>query len=136
MRATEFYKKSFEEILALPLPKGVLLECNLAEKFFYLDLPIYTAKAAHSLPSSIKKYIAAREGKTFRPQKTSFRIEKGRRVILRQKIPFSQEVPAPCLRELLRNYALLARRCRKTFLEIAEEEARQEAFRSLAVQSI
>ena len=106
-------------LVSFPLKDQIKVDFDRVNKLFRLSVPIYNY--GKSIPSSVQKYVAARNNMTFRPHRTSFQIDKESRVDLVQEIPFRWGFQ-PTLRNQVIEFSQLAKRCHQMLMEIAAEE--------------
>ena len=106
-------------LVQLPLKNQMAVDFDKENKIFRLSAIIY--RAPTHIPSSLKKYVQNLQGKSFRPHKTSYKIEDSN-VHLIQEVPFHSHCQST-----LRNHTIefwrLARRCNEMLSEIAAEES-------------
>jgi mRNA-degrading endonuclease HigB of HigAB toxin-antitoxin module len=112
----------FEEILFKMLPKRGEIEVDFDAKrrVFRLSSPIFSSQ---EMPKQVKEYVEAREGMTFKPHSTLFRVE-GHEIRLIQEVPFNfgfQET----LRMQIDRFKAMSKVCRERFAEMALEEKYQ-----------
>ena len=104
-------------LVQLPLKNQMAVYFDKKNKIFRLSTIIY--RAPTNIPLNLKKYVHNLEGRTFRPHKTSYKIE-DTHVHLLQEIPFSSGCQST-----LRNHTIefwrLARKCNQMLSEIAAE---------------
>jgi hypothetical protein len=106
-------------LVQLPLKNQMVVDFDKEQKTFRLSAIIY--RAPTNIPLSLKKYVQNLDGMTFRPHKTSYRIEDST-VHLIQEFPFHSDCGST-----LRNHTIefwrLARYCNQMLSEIAAEES-------------
>jgi hypothetical protein len=120
----EDIKDILNHLIAAPKESQIQIDFDLDKRIFSLSIPIFLAKTA--LPRSIQKYVEARLGRCFKPHATFFQIEKERRVLLVQEIPFKWGFDPGTRQEIL-DFLQLAKRCHRMLYEIALEEKYKEA---------
>lgn len=117
-------KDILERLLTLPQRSQIKVEFDLKKQFFELSVLIYRTKA--EMPLSLVRYVKAREGRTFKPHETSFRLEEGHQIVLVQKIPFQLE---PFLRGEVDQFWQMAKQCHQMLSEMAIEERYHDALK-------
>ena len=105
-------------LISDPSQKDLQIDFDLEKKIFVLSIHAYQSRSG--IPQSIKEYVAARQGRVFKPHATSFQRE-GDVVILTQTIPFQWGF-RPSIRKDILDFLHLAKRCRRMLYEIALEE--------------
>jgi len=83
-------------------------------------LSIAIFRSGKEIPLSVRKYVQAREGMTFKPHKTSFHLENGT-VKLVQEVPFERGYQE-ALRKQTQEFWQVAKTCYQMLMEIAAEE--------------
>jgi hypothetical protein len=120
----EDIKEILNHLIATPKESQVQIDFDLDKRIFFLSIPIYLAK--NVLPRSVRKYVEVRKDRSFKPHATSFQIEKEKKVLLVQEIPFKWGFDPGSRREIV-DFLQLAKRCHRMLYEIAIEEKYQEA---------
>ncbi len=118
------YTEIIDRLLSFPQRGEVKVDFDLTKKVFSLSVPIFSAR---SLPESVKQFIEARQGSTFKPHATSFHAE-GNQVVLVQHIPFSFDFQ-DTLRTHVDAFWQMSRQCHRMLAEIAVEEKYGSAFK-------
>lgn len=104
--------------VSLPYNGKVKIDFDSSKRSFFLSTVIFESTEAFTL--EIVKYVEARKNHSFKPYKTSFRME-DRRVHLIQEIPFQWGFQ-PTFRAQISEFRKLGSKCSQTLLEIAIEE--------------
>ncbi len=110
-------KEILTKLLSLPLRNQIKIDFDLKERFFNVSVPIFSTKGP--LPRSLRQYVEAREGRSFKPHSTSFQFQGESRVLLVQKIPFTLEPP---FRQQVDEFWQMAKQCHQMLSEMAVEE--------------
>lgn len=110
---------NMDESISIPFLDKVKIDFDSVKKVFFLSMPIYHSYT--DLPSSVKKYVEARENHFFNPYKTSFKIVGSSQVDLVQELPFQWGFQ-PSFREQVHAFRKLAAQSHQILLEIAIEE--------------
>jgi hypothetical protein len=121
-------KEILNRLISTPKEREIQVDFDLEKKIFSLSIPIYSSHA--TLPRSVKEYVEARRGRSFKPHSTSFQIKEERRVDLVQEIPFRWGFDPGSRQEIL-DFLQLAKRCHRMLYEIAIEEKYKEALQYL-----
>ena len=104
--------------VSIPFNGKVKIDFDSSKRVFFLFLVIFDCPSG--LPASINAYVDARQGHSFKPYKTSFKIS-GSKVELIQEIPFQWGFQ-PGFRGQIAAFRKLGANCYQTLLEIAVEE--------------
>lgn len=115
-------KEALEKLLAFPLRSQIKIEFDLKERLFQVSIPIFSTKG--EMPLSVRNYVEARKGNTFKPHTTSFKFEGENRIVLHQEIPFMLE---PSFRQQVDEFWQMAKQCHQMLSELAIEEKYQAA---------
>lgn len=107
------------ENIAIPFLGKIKIDFDQEKKAFFLTCPIFCTSGV--LPSSVRKYVEARESTSFKPYKTSFKIRSSDQVDLIQELPFRWGFQ-PNFREHIHAFRKIAAHCHHTLLEISIEE--------------
>lgn len=107
------------ETISSPYSSKVKIDFDPVRKVFFLVVPIFTT--IKELPSSVKKYVEARENHSFNPYKTSFKLESPYQVNLVQELPFQWGFQ-PSFREQVHGFRKLAAQSHHLLLDLAIEE--------------
>lgn len=109
------YKEIIDRLIAFPQRGQIKIDFDLKKKSFQLSVPIFSG-----LSSSVKTYVEARKGLTFKPHETSYQIE-DKKILLAQAIPFSVDFQST-LRSQVDAFWQMAKTCHRMLSEIAIEE--------------
>ena len=120
-------KEILNQLIDIPAQHQIQIDFDLGKKIFILQIPLYRSK--DGLPQAIKGYVAAREGKVFKPHATSF-LKKDEEIWLFQEIPFQWGF-RPAIRKDILDFLQLAKRCHRMFYEIALEEKYKTIFETI-----
>lgn len=117
------FKEIVDRLLSFPQRGRIKVDFDLKRKTFHLSIPIFSSPEI--LPKSVKDYVEARQGFTFKPHTTSFQME-GKKVLLIQEVPFSlgfQET----LRQQVERFWQMSKQCHRMLSEMAVEEKYRDA---------
>jgi hypothetical protein len=105
-------------LMSFPIKSQIKIDFEEVKKTIFLSVAIY--RSGGDVPDSLRKYVQAREGMTFKPHKTSFQIE-NKTVRIVQELPLKQEYQES-LRQLTHEFWDMAKSCHQMMMEIAAEE--------------
>jgi len=117
-------KEILNRLISTPKQSQIQIDFDLEKRYFVLSIPIYRAQTV--LPRSVKEYVEARKGRTFKPHLTTFQIEGERLVKLVQEIPFRWGFDPGSRQEMI-EFLHLAKKCHRMLYEIALEEKYKDA---------
>ncbi len=105
-------------LMSFPLKNQIKIDFDLVKKTFQLSIAIY--RSGKNIPLSVRNYVEARQGMTFKPHTTSFRFE-NETVELVQEVPFERGFQET-LRQQTDEFWHVAKSCYQILMEIAAEE--------------
>ncbi len=105
-------------LMSFPLKSQIKIDFDMGKQIFLLSVALY--RSGTEVPPSLRKYVQAREGMTFRPHKTSYRLEN-------EVVTLIQEVPCErgyqqTLRQQTLQFWQMAKSCHQMLMEIAAED--------------
>jgi len=106
-------------LMSFPVKSQIKIDFDQDKKFVQLSSIIY--RSGREVPLSVRKYVEARFGMTFKPHKSFFLLENDT-VKLVQEIPFELGFQKT-LREESHAFWRMAKGCSQMLLEIAAEES-------------
>ena len=109
-------------LMSFPLKSQIKIDFDQGKKTFQFSSSIF--RTGRDIPLSVRDYVEAREGMTFAPHKTSFRLE-NETVKLIQEVPFERGFQET-LREQTNEFWRMAKSCFQMLMEIAAEEKLDE----------
>lgn len=119
----------FNNLVFSPNQNQIEIDFDLEKKIFIFSIAVYRSKR---FSKSVASYVAAREGKKFKPHSTFFSREE-EEVFLIQKVPFHFSLQTNLRKEML-EFLQLAKKCHRTLYEMALEDSYQEALDSLIAE--
>lgn len=122
------FKTILERLISFPLRNQVQMNFDLKAQIFRLTVPIFSSKK--SIPSAVKEYVEARQGRTFKPHATTFVLEEDKKVLLIQEFPFQWGFQPSSLRDQVYEFCRLAKQCHRVLMELAIEETYKDALQS------
>ncbi|HEX2582805.1 MAG TPA: hypothetical protein VHL30_01680 [Chlamydiales bacterium] len=105
-------------LMSFPLKSQIKIDFDQEKKTLQLSIAIY--RSGREMPLSVRSYVQARQGMTFKPHHTSFRCEQ-ETVQLVQEIPFERGFQQT-LRQQTQEFWQVAKACYQMLMEIAAEE--------------
>jgi hypothetical protein len=106
-------------LMSFPLKSQIKTDFDQEKKIFQLSIAIY--RSGKEIPLSVRSYVQARQGLTFKPHSTSFQFEL-ETVKLVQEIPFERGFQQT-LRQQTHEFWQVAKACYQMLMEIAAEES-------------
>ena len=109
-------------LMSFPLKSQIKIGFDSGKKKLKFSSSIY--RSGRDIPLSVRNYVEAREGISFKPHNTTFHLENGT-VQLVQEIPFERD-GQKSLREESHAFWRMAKTCSQMLLELAAEEKLSE----------